>query len=175
MGIIYLLIILSGAILLDCFDDFQKVEHDIFKFNKLDRIFKNISNKYEERKYLGSLAAYMINANSTSYHLLLLLANDINPNPGPTCSPHVSYTRDDLLNFDSVNASLSQHLQDKINEIITPYVRKPTHRGSKGIKRRNRKKRIQPDSSTSITLNSISNSSNSHLHVALWNARLCAM
>ena len=87
MGIIYLLIILSGAIPLDCFDNFQKVEHDTSKINKLDRILKNISNKYEERKYLGPFAPYMINAYFTStYHLLLLLANDINPNPGPTSS-----------------------------------------------------------------------------------------
>lgn len=127
MEIIFWFIILSGPILYNTLDDFQQVEHDTSC--KLDKIFKNISHKYDERKYLGTFAAYMISVNTTStYHLLLLLANDINPNPGPISQSEdqlkldiVSYTRDQLLNFRFVNDTISQNLHNTINEIIIPY------------------------------------------------------
>ena len=108
---------------------------------------------------------------TSTYHLLLLLANDINPNSGPSSL----YTREQLLNLQFVNVNISQYIHDTFNELITPYVRKPTHRGLKGIKRRTRRKekRIHADTPTSITSDSTMNSPNSHhnLHVALWNAR----
>ena len=121
MEIICWLIILFGPILFNSLDDFQIVEPGS-TFCKLDQIFKNISNKYEERKYLGTFTAYMLNANSTStYHLLLLLSNDINPNPGPPSifqtenKTIVSYSRDQLFSLGSAKVSISQHLNDTIS------------------------------------------------------------
>ena len=117
--LLYVLIFLSGALYVDRLEDFQKVEQEN-DFCKLDCVFKNISSKYEQRKYLGSFAAFMINANNTStYHLLLLLSNDINPNPGPTSLStenfDACYTREELLQYRTKITTPPRNLLNKIN------------------------------------------------------------
>jgi hypothetical protein len=82
MGSVYLLFLLFGAALLNKLDDFQKLEPHTHVC-KLDKIFKNITHKYDSKKYLGSsYIPYYINSSPT-LAILLMLSNDINPNPGP--------------------------------------------------------------------------------------------
>ena len=116
--------------------------HGDFKVNKLP----------QHHKYLPQHISYYGNSSATFQIDLLILAGDVNPNPGPpnedtsdnprstSSSTRISYTNDELRQLNCVpkvsRCTLNPSVLDYIQSHSKP---RRTHRGKKGGRRRKRR------------------------------------
>ena len=139
-------------------------------------------------KYLGTRVSYYRNS-SASLQLELLIAGDVNPNPGPESAPQflthpnrerITYSRTELLQANSVKQNVSLSTWPTITSLDIQSKR-VTHRGIRGGVR---KQRHQVQSSvlqssdnhphSPVSLNSShphDKDDHDNVYVALWNAR----
>jgi hypothetical protein len=163
---------------------------NIHEFETVNFNNKKLVNKlaYKDGKFLHTPIAYYCNSTAT-FQLRLLVAGDINPNPGPTnavitsksnsnhllhveessmpqqCNQPPKYCRNQLLNLNSRKYELSQTTWNNIKLLGIDAKRRGTRSGTRKLK--HKPKQYDHDISTCTT-----DSQNSKLmDVRLWNAQ----